>query len=96
MLQGDAEGDRAEEPADAIGGEIIEGMSQRIVIEVLRRNGSIQKAFDRLAREELRREVEAPVGESQAVEDEGDHGAAGADDARIMHGKKSDRCVRRS
>ena len=63
-------------------------MPQRIVIEVLRLNGGVQKAFDRLAREELRREVEAPVGESQAVEDECHHGAAGADDTRIVHGQK--------
>jgi len=50
--------DRAEEFADTICGEIIKGVSQRIVIEILRLNGSIQKAFDRLAREELRREIQ--------------------------------------
>ena len=59
-----------------------------MVIEILRGNGSIQKAFNRLTREELRREVQATVGKSQAVEDEGYHGAAGTDDARIMYGKK--------
>ena len=36
MFQGDAEGYRAEEFADTIGGEFIERMSQCIVIEILR------------------------------------------------------------
>ncbi len=63
-------------------------MSQRIVIEILRLNGGVKKAFDRLAREELRREIKAPVGESQAVEDEGHYGTAGADDTRIVNGQQ--------
>lgn len=43
------------------------------------------KPLDRFARKELRRQVEATVREARAIEDEGDHGASGADYAVFMH-----------
>jgi hypothetical protein len=39
MVEGDAEGDRAEKPADAIVGQVIEFMPQGIVVEVLADSG---------------------------------------------------------
>lgn len=57
-------------------------------VRVLCLNRRIRESFDRLAGNELRRQIQAPIGEAQSVEDHGLDGATGADDALFMHGNK--------